>query len=72
MSSYRPSILPDPFRCPDCDRECRAIVTYDPEMNERVAAWKCDECEAKFYREEDGGVSFRGVARRLSRRPFRR
>ncbi|MDX1745780.1 MAG: hypothetical protein R3324_07575 [Halobacteriales archaeon] len=41
-------------------------MTYDPEMRERVEAWKCDECGGKFYREGDGEeVGFLGVARRL-------
>jgi transcription elongation factor Elf1 len=72
---YRPSILPEPFECPDCGVECEAVVTFDPRMQEHVDAWWCPTCEAKFYREVGGEVNFRGVASRLGSRllsPFRR
>lgn len=67
------SILKPAPKCPVCETKMVAGVTYAPTLYEHVDCWACpaDDCTVRLYRDEDdSGPSFRGVARRITRRRY--
>jgi transcription elongation factor Elf1 len=47
--------LPDPFKCPECNRYCDSTRVYDPQRaafhpGGLAPAWTCPECNQDFVR----------------------
>jgi len=52
----------DSFRCPECNSHCEQTHTYSVDTaafdEGATPAWECEQCDKRFYRDEDSGLTF--------------
>ena len=52
----------DSFKCPECNSHCEQTHTYSVDTaafdKGATPAWECEQCDIRFYRDEDSGLTF--------------
>ena len=52
----------DSFKCPECNSHCEQTHTYSVDTaafdEGATPAWECEQCDKRFYRDKDSGLTF--------------
>jgi ribosomal protein L37AE/L43A len=49
--------LPEPHACGECGAYCEQSVEYVATQAEYLPVWVCPECDNRYYRERENGLS---------------